>query len=192
MSNHSRTLSRKQQRSAKYQQQRLIWIIFGVLAAGLLIVLVATNAANQNGGAPNFTATTLTGDSVQLSDYRGKVVMLNFWATWCPPCRAEMPSIQAAYNQYQDQGFTVLAINNAEPASQIQPFANTLALHFPIVLDTSARLQRIFGITGYPTSIFIGPEGNVYATHSGMLTPEQLTAYVQTGLDLLKSAEVQS
>lgn len=108
--------------------------------------------------------------------------MLNFWATWCPPCRAEMPSIQAAYSQYHDQGFTVLAINNAETATQIKPFTDSLALQFPIVMDTSTTLQRIFSIAGYPTSIFIDPEGNIYATHTGMLLPDQLTDYIETGL----------
>jgi thiol-disulfide isomerase/thioredoxin len=184
MNNQTRTTQhKKRQHSKKAQQQLWIWAVMAVIAIALLVVALTTSSGTQSGDAPNFTANTLAGETITLNDYRGKVVMLNFWATWCPPCRAEMPSIQAAYDQYEDRGFVVLAINNSEPASQITPFANTLDLGFPIVLDTSARLQQIFGIQGYPTSIFINAEGNVYATHTGMITPDQLTTYIETGLD---------
>jgi thiol-disulfide isomerase/thioredoxin len=108
--------------------------------------------------------------------------MLNFWATWCPPCRAEMPVIEAAYRQYQNQGFVVLAVNNAEDINTVGAFARQFELSFPVLMDTSARIQRQFGITGYPTSLFLDANGELYATHSGMVTEAQLTRYIETGL----------
>lgn len=159
----------------------LLFVGIGIVA---IILIMSSNqpVSGEVGSHPEFSATTLTGETVTLSDYRGQVVMLNFWATWCPPCRAEMPNIEAAYEQYQSQGFQVLAINNAESPAQIAPFASSLGLRFPVVLDTDARLQRQFALTGYPTSLFIGRSGEVYASHYGMVSPQQLDSYIQTGL----------
>lgn len=160
-------------------QQWWLWLGAGML---LVVGVLMISSGGLASAAPDFAATTLTGQDVRLSDYRGQVVMLNFWATWCPPCRAEMPGIQAAYAERQDEGFTVLAINNAETPAQIQPFAQSLGLQFPIVLDTSSQLQRTFGIRGYPTSIFVDAQGAVYATHPGFVSETDLEAYINEGL----------
>ncbi|MBL8134855.1 MAG: TlpA family protein disulfide reductase [Anaerolineae bacterium] len=146
--------------------------------------MISASSGMSPGDTPDFVGRMLNGETVQLSDYRGQVVLVNFWATWCPPCRAEMPSIQEAYQRYHEDGFTVLAINNSEPVAQIVPFVDALSLDFPVVLDLDARLQKDFGITGYPTSLFVGPDGSVYATHTGMLSDVQLERYIQQGLSL--------
>jgi len=159
----------------------LVYLGVGVLIVGALIVSASLNTARVS-STPDFTANTLNGDVVRLSDYHGQVVMLNFWATWCPPCRAEMPAIERAYEHYRDQGLVVLAINDGERATEITPFAQAFALQFPVVLDTERRLQDVFAITGYPTSLFIGRDGSLYATHVGGLSPVQLTGYIETGL----------
>jgi thiol-disulfide isomerase/thioredoxin len=131
---------------------------------------------------PEFSAALLDGTTVRLSDYRGQVVMLNFWATWCPPCRAEMPMLQTASDRYYDQGFIILAVNDAEPVSHIQAFVDRLALRFPIILDQDERLQHLFGVVGYPTSVFMDRDGVAFATHLGALSSDQLTAYIEAGL----------
>ena len=161
----------------------LIALFVGIGIAAIVLIM-ATNqpVSGEIGSRPTFSATTLSGETVNLSDYRGQIVMLNFWATWCPPCRAEMPNIEAAYEQYQSQGFMVLAVNDAETPEQIAPFASSLGLRFPVVLDMDSRLQRQFALTGYPTSIFIGRSGEVYASHYGMVSPLQLGSYIQKGL----------
>lgn len=153
-----------------------IIILTFVIFFGIIAMTMASSSRD-------FSAQLLTGENIQLSNYRGKVVMLNFWATWCPPCRAEMPAIQEAYDMYQERGFIVLAINNAETPSQIQDFVDAFSLDMPMVLDVDGRLQRSFGIRSYPTSIFINKEGFIYATHTGMLTPLQLIDYIESGLD---------
>ncbi len=169
------------------QRQKWLLIAFGIAAIGIAVLMLVFSSGTTSAQVPDFTATTLNGETVQLSAYKGRVVMLNFWATWCPPCKAEMPTIQAAYKYYREQGFTVLAINNREQSTQIQPFANALALTFPIVLDTDSTLQDAFAIKGYPTSLFISDAGEIYATHTGMLSPQQLDGYITTGLAKLKS-----
>jgi thiol-disulfide isomerase/thioredoxin len=155
--------------------------MIGLAIVGLLIFLTSSTKSST-ADVPEFTAPLLDGATVHLSDYRGQVVMLNFWATWCPPCRAEMPMLQTASDRYQDQGFVILAVNDAEPVPQIQAFVDRLALRFPIVLDDEERLQRMFGVVGYPTSVFIGRDGTAFATHLGALNSDQLATYIETGL----------
>ncbi|MEZ4669231.1 MAG: TlpA disulfide reductase family protein [Anaerolineae bacterium] len=181
---HQRTaMQQRRQHKARSQQKRLL-IAFGIGAIAILGLMLMFSGGSS--AVPDFSATTITGENVHLSDYHGQVVMLNFWATWCPPCRAEMPGIQAAYARYHDQGFNVLAINNGETLTQIQPFASALALQFPVLLDTDADLQQVFGIKGYPTSMFISPDGEIYRIHNGILSDQQLESYIATGLDMLK------
>lgn len=189
----SKTKSVRKHHSLKERrkQQTPMWKKWAPLIAVAVgaVLLLAAIALPRGGGAgisddgtTDFSATTLAGEDIQLSDYRGQVVMLNFWATWCPPCRAEMPTIQSVYEARQSEGFTVLAVNNAEGPELIQPFVNSLGLNFPIVLDTSTRLQRTFDIRSYPTSIFIDAQGEVYATHTGLVTQADLSRYVDEGL----------
>lgn len=163
----------------------MVWLIIGFSVFVIALALVGLRGGDSGSGigsTPDFTASTVTGEPVQLSSYRGQVVMLNFWATWCPPCRAEMPAIDAAYQSYQSQGFTVLAVNNGETPDRIMPFAAALDLSLPLVLDTHTRIQRQFNIEAYPTSIFIGRDGAVFATHVGIVSPAQIVQYVETGL----------
>ena len=160
------------------------WLVVGLALAALIAVslfaLRGTGAAPQD-NALDFNATLLDGSPVRLSDYRGQIVLLNFWATWCGPCRREMPTLQAAYERYRDRGFTVLAVNYAETPGQIQPFLDSLNVHLPVVLDEDTRLQQQFGIVGYPTSIFIDADGRPYATHYGEIDADTISAYIEAG-----------
>lgn len=185
--NQHNTGKKPKHKQTKRQRQKWLLMGFGIAVTGIAALMLIFSSGSAGSPVPDFTATTLSGETVHLTDYKGQVVMLNFWATWCPPCKAEMPTIQAAYKHYHEQGFTVLAINNREQSVQIQPFANALALTFPIILDTDSILQDTFAIKGYPTSLFISDAGEVYATHTGMLTPQQLNDYIATGLVKMKS-----
>jgi peroxiredoxin len=114
---------------------------------------VATLAIAPDVGAlaPDFRLRSVEGRSVHLVDYRGQVVLLNFWATWCGPCRIEMPAIQDRYERYREQGLVVLAVNFDEPAQQVAAFRDDLGLTFPILLDPGARVQDLYRNRGYPT-----------------------------------------
>lgn len=127
--------------------------------------------------APDFEAQTLDGETVALSDYRGQTVLVNFWATWCGPCREEMPDFETIYNLHRAEGFVVLAVNNAEDRGTVRAFAGELGLTFPIVLDeTGAINDTLYGsaIQGYPTSLLIDPDGIIVQRFSGPVNGAQL------------------
>jgi peroxiredoxin len=111
--------------------------------------------------APDFTAKTLSGKTIRLSDLRGKVVLVNLWASWCPPCRAEMPAIEHTYQTYKDRRFMVLAINSTvqDTTANAQAFAVENQLSFPIFMDETGEITRLYRIQSLPTSFFIGPDG---------------------------------
>ena len=173
---------RKRSQDTPIWKRGIFWIVAGVAVFAAFILVTTANTVST-GQEPAFEATALTGDRINLSDYEGQVVMLNFWATWCRPCRAEMPAIQSAYAALHDDGFTVLAINAMESPQTIAPFVDAFGLDFPVLVDTSGRLQRQFAIQSYPTSIFIDANGEIYAQHSGMLNDTQLQTYIDQGLD---------
>jgi cytochrome c biogenesis protein CcmG, thiol:disulfide interchange protein DsbE len=128
--------------------------------------------------APDFELSALSGERIQLEDYRGQVVLLNFWATWCGPCRLEMPTFQSRAEQFADQ-LAVVAINNAEAPADVQAFVDELGLSFDILLDPTADIQRMFLVRGYPTTFFVDAEGVVRVQHVGIMTEDQLDGYLR-------------
>ncbi len=117
---------------------------------------------------PDFTLQTLKGEPVRLSSFRGQAVVLNFWATWCPPCRREMPLLDAIQDEYQERGVLIVGVNLSEPAELVRPFIESINVDYPVWVDgpasdpvysrTSELFQR-FGGVGLPTTYFIGPDG---------------------------------
>ncbi len=130
--------------------------------------------------APDFTLANLNGASVGLSELRGQVVLINFWATWCVPCRVEMPAIQARYN---DGDFAVLAVNFDESAEKVRAFADELGLDFPILLDPGGKIQELYRVRGYPSSYFVDTNGVIQFIHIGEMSNADLDNYLsQLGL----------
>lgn len=111
--------------------------------------------------APDFTLPGEDGKTYRLKDYRGKVVVINFWATWCPPCRYEMPSLERAWNQLKDQDVVVLAINVGETADVIFEFTGTYPMSFPLPMDLDGAVTKQYPTTGLPTTYIVNPEGMV-------------------------------
>src|SRR6266498_4881598 len=118
-------------------------------------------APHQGFPAPDFELKTLTGETVKLSDLRGHAVLVNLWATWCPPCRTEMQTIETVYNEYKDQGFIVLAVNmtSQDAAEKIAPFVNEQALTYPILLDETGDMATAYQMKSLPSSFFINQDG---------------------------------
>jgi len=145
-------------------------------------------AVNQPGllegsPAPEFQLMRADGGFIRLEDYRGKVVLLNFWATWCLPCRSEMPLIQATYDQLGGQGFVALGVNFDEPAQDVIAFGEELGIGFPLLLDPGGEIQRLYRVVGYPTSVILDRQGRITAYHIGILAKSQLDQYLeQAGL----------
>ena len=154
----------------------------GLLAVWFLYVLLWPNQGNAAPGegipigqaAPDFELKTVDGQVYKLSDLKGKPVLINFFATWCPPCRAEMPLLEETYKQYKDQGFVVLAVNLNESDVVITSFQQKLGLTFPIVVDKSDAVSRAYDIVPLPTSYFVDREGVVRGLWKGEIRKPQL------------------
>ncbi len=134
----------------------------------------AASAASDPGGklafgqpAPDFTLKTADGKTVRLSDFRGRPVLINFWATWCAPCLIEMPALEQVYGKYKDQGLVVLAVNQAETADKVGQYMQSYGLSFTAVLDTDVAIGRLYRVTGYPTTWLVDREGNLRQLRRG-------------------------
>lgn len=123
--------------------------------------------------APDFTLKTLTGESVRLADLRGQVVMINFWASWCGPCRQEMPLLNKIHDDYHKAGFTLLGINLDEQTSAAQAFLKTTPVTFPILHDAGGKVADLYKNTAMPSSYFIDKKGNVAHLHRGYRPGEE-------------------
>jgi cytochrome c-type biogenesis protein len=132
--------------------------------------------------AANFETITDRGQPISLQDLRGQVVLLNFWATWCGPCRIEMPEFEAIYNEHKDAGFTILAVNNAEPLDDVQGFREEFDLSFPLAMDERADIQNLYNIFSYPSTFIVDRDGIIVARHFGPLTAEQISDLVTEAL----------
>ena len=117
--------------------------------------------------APNFLLETLEGGELRLSDLRGRGVIVNLWATWCGPCRKEMPQFVAAYDRYQDKGLEIIALNVQESPSIIRPFVEDFGVDFPVVLDRRGDVFRGYRVLGLPTTYFIDRQGVVRDVFQG-------------------------
>lgn len=130
--------------------------------------------------APAFELMGVDGETVALSDFAGQPVMVNFWATWCAPCRIEMPEMQAAFEKHADEGFVILALNQDESAELVAEFFyDEMALTFTPLLDENSVVAAEFGVYGYnPSSFFIDGDGMIAGRHIGPLTESQLDSYL--------------
>jgi peroxiredoxin len=111
--------------------------------------------------APDFTLTSESGKTYHLADFRGQVVLVNFWATWCPPCRREMPSMERMWNKIKGKGVEVLAINVGEDADTIFEFLGAYPVSFPLLMDRDGSVVKQFPVTGLPTTYIVDPQGKV-------------------------------
>ena len=126
--------------------------------------------------AADFTLTDLNGQEQRLSQYRGQIVLLNFWATWCKPCTTEMPAMQSAYDRLREKGFVVLAVNELEDDDKVREHIRTYQHTFPVLMDRENRVANLYGVYGLPVSVFIDEAGIVQAyIKGGLLTEEKIS-----------------
>jgi thiol-disulfide isomerase/thioredoxin len=129
--------------------------------------------------SPELTLTDLQGVTRSLADYRGQVVLVNLWATWCPPCKAEMPTLQAYHDKYVDKGFTVIAINDGDPTPDVVQFVQDYRLTFPVWLDpTYIATEDAFKTMNLPSSFVIDRSGTVRLFWVGEISAQALEKYV--------------
>lgn len=132
--------------------------------------------------APNFKLTDTSGTERSLDTLRGSVVLVNFWATWCGPCRNEMPAIQQAYEDHKLEGLVVWGVNVAESRDQANSYAHELNLNFPLLLDGDSKVSHQYRVFGLPTSVFVGRDGVIREVTVGEMSPESLGSILARAL----------
>lgn len=180
----------------KYRRKRtrsFPWMPFvlGVALIGVALVALATPKSGSQAAdlssvvpvavsfaAPELSLQNLQGQTESLADYRDTVVLVNNWATWCPPCKAEMPTLSAYYNEHASQGFTIIAIEAGDPVEGVLQFAESYGLKFPVWLDPNGASLRAFGNSTLPNSYVIDRSGTVRYAWTGEISKAMLEKYV--------------
>jgi peroxiredoxin len=147
-------------------------------------VKAAVKPDKQRKAAPNFTLKDGTGQTVKLSDYRGKVVLLNFWATWCGPCKIEIPWFIEFQQSYKDKSFTVLGVSMDDDGwKAVRPFVAQSKINYPIVVGTEETSQQYGGIDALPTTFVIDQEGRIASIHQGLVSKSEYEKEIRDLLD---------
>jgi len=129
----------------------------------------------------DFTMKDINGQDVALSSYKGEVILLNFWATWCGPCRIEIPGFIELYKKYRSQGLVVLGVSVDDPVSKLRAFAGELNMDYPVLIgDGRDDVKDAFPVLGLPTTFIIGRDGETCRTHTGLALKEQIEPLVQS------------
>lgn len=129
--------------------------------------------------APDFALVDMQGNKHRLSDYRGQGIFLNFWGTWCPPCKKEMPYINNQYQQYKDKGVQLMSVDIQESPLAVQQFADRLKLDFPIMIDTEKEVMNTYGVDYLPATFLIDKNGKVVKYYTGELSENMIRDFME-------------
>jgi len=138
-------------------------------AAFAVIAGTASSAIAPASAAPDFTLHAMGGPNLRLAEQRGRVVMVNFWATWCGPCRQEMPQLNRLYEKYKSSGFVLLGVNVDDDVAKAAEVAGKLGVTFPVLLDTEKTVSKLYDLSTMPSTVIIDREGKVRYVHRGYL-----------------------
>ena len=140
----------------------MIGLLFGIFAASSL-----ASSDLEGRPAPDFALKSSTGVNLRLSEYRGDVVMINFWATWCGPCRQEMPLLEELYGRYQRVGFNLLGVNIDDDSGRAMRMAEELGVSFPVLFDARKEVSKLYEVEAMPVTVLVDREGTVRYVHHG-------------------------
>ena len=149
--------------------------------AGIIILLMAAlnvsalYAEEMNKPAPDFTLKSNSGKNLKLSESRGEVILLNFWASWCGPCRQEMPLLEGLHNKYKDFGFKVMGVNVEEDSKEAIKILKEIKVNFPVVFDTSNKVSELYKVSAMPSTVLIDRDGNMRYLHKGYKPGDEAT-----------------
>lgn len=144
-------------------------LAYGLKASlsGCLFLATAAHAEISQKVAPDFTLKSQSGENLRLSELRGEVVMINFWASWCGPCRQEMPLLDELYAEYQPMGFTILGVNVEEDSSKAKALLDEVPVSFPVLFDTQSQVSKLYDVIAMPSTVLVDRDGNVRYLHHG-------------------------
>lgn len=145
-----------------------------LIIAGLFVwQVVGKSSGKSGGGAPDFALTDQDGEKIRISDYRGDVVILDFWATWCPPCKAEIPGFVDLHNRYGDEGLTIIGVSLDQTGwNDVRPFLKKHNVEYPVALGNRKIVEAYGGIRSIPTTFVIDPEGKIRKKYVGYKSAE--------------------
>ena len=135
--------------------------------SALLLALPLFAAVDTNSPAPDFTLPAQSGKPIELAQYKGQVVMLNFWASWCGPCRQEMPLLDSIYKKYGKLGFTMVGVNVEPDTKAANDWLKQTPVTFPILYDTDSKVSKLYGVSGMPSTVIVDRKGTVRMIHRG-------------------------
>jgi len=135
--------------------------------------------------APDFTLKSYAGSNQKLSEFRGQVVLLNFWASWCGPCRQEMPLLNNLYKKYKKLGFTVLGVNVEEDSNKARQIVKDVAIKFPVLFDTQNKVSELYKVSAMPSTVIIDRSGNMRYLHKGY-KPGDMASYKKWVKNLIR------
>ncbi|MCV6606230.1 MAG: TlpA family protein disulfide reductase [Porticoccaceae bacterium] len=138
--------------------------LFVTAIIGLAIVATTANAADK---APDFTLKSNAGDNLRLAEQRGNVVMLNFWASWCGPCKQEMPLLDELHKRYSRAGFTIIGVNVERDPEDAKRVLRDIPVSFPVLFDTDSNVSKLYDVSAMPTTVMIDRDGNIRHLHKG-------------------------
>ncbi len=154
------------------------WILYSRQDSSSLAREGLTEAPTAGYLAPDFTLETLDGESFTLSDLRGRPAVVNFWATWCPPCRAEIPHFQQASRAYNGQ-VAIIGVDDGEPRDRVAPFARDMGMTYPVPLDSLSEVSRRYRVSSLPTTFFIDADGVIANVHIGIINQAVLEEKIE-------------
>lgn len=160
-------------------------IILSILAAAIIFSIYTSLTKEKyevlkvGDDAPDFALIDLNGEIHQLSQYKGQGVFLNFWGTWCEPCKKEMPAMGRQYKVYKDQGVQVLAVNIAESDLKVRAFAEQYGMIFPTLIDTTRSVMQEYNVKPLPTTFLINPEGKIVKIITGEMSENDIKSYME-------------
>ena len=140
----------------------IIALVFSIFAASSL-----ASSDMEGHAAPDFALKSSTGENLRLSEYRGDVVMINFWATWCGPCRQEMPLLDELYTRYERVGFNLLGVNIDDDSSRAMDMIDELGVNFPVLFDARKEVSKLYEVEAMPVTVIVDREGTVRYVHHG-------------------------
>lgn len=170
---------------ANKKRSRLIFrgVVLLLLTAAILFSIFSKDKVKVlavGDKAPDFELVDIDGNTHRLSDYKGEGVFLNFWGTWCPPCKREMPDMEEQYQAFKDKGVHVLSVNSGESNLKVKTFRDQYGLSFPIVIDKAKDIRELYNIQPLPTTFLIDKDGKIQKIIITEMTKDEIISYMES------------
>lgn len=171
---------KKNKKKIRLISRAVLLVIMAVIIVYAITSKDKVKVLAEGDKAPDFELVDLEGNKHRLSDYKGEGVFLNFWGTWCPPCKKEMPYMEDMYKEFEAKGVHILTVNVGEPKTKIEIFRDDMALSFPMLWDKNKSVMDLYNIKPLPTTFLINPDGKIIRIIKQGMSEEQIREYLES------------